>query len=66
MVWLKLNELNFSERFKQKVSKYCSTHFNIKVYRTHKHTDLPLVSGLLLIYQICNGWICDFEEINES
>ena len=49
MVWLNLNELKFSERFKQKVSKYCSTQFNIKVCRTHKHTDLPLISGLLLI-----------------
>ena len=51
MVWLKWNELKFLESFKQKVSKYCSTHFNIKVCRTHKHTDLRLVSGILFIYQ---------------
>ena len=51
MVWIKQNELKLLEHFKQKVSKYCSTHFNIKVCRTHKQTDLHLVSGLLFIYQ---------------
>ena len=35
----------------KKLSKYYSTHFNIKVCTTHKHTDLCLVSGILLIYQ---------------
>ena len=51
MVWLKCNVLKSSEIFKQNISKYCSTHFNIKVCRTHKHTDLRLVSVLLLISQ---------------
>ena len=51
MVWPKGNELKFSESFKQKVSKYCSTHLSIRVCRTNKHTDLRLVFGPFLIYQ---------------
>ena len=35
----------------KKVSKHCSKHFNIKLCATQIHNDLPLVYGLLLIYQ---------------
>ena len=51
MVWLKRNELNPQKVSNKKVSKHCSTHFNIKLCRAHKHTAFRLVSGLLLIYQ---------------
>ena len=49
MVWLNWNESKSSESFKQKVSKYCSTHINIKTYRTHKHTDIFYILGELKI-----------------
>ena len=33
------------------MSEYCSTHFKIKLYRTLKHTNIRIVSGILFIYQ---------------
>ena len=51
MVWLKWNEIKFSENFKQKSVKNCSTHFSIKLCIIHKHTDPCLVSDLTLTDQ---------------
>ena len=51
MVWPKLNELNAQKFSRKKLSKYCSTHFNIKVFTDPKHTDLYLASGILLMSQ---------------
>ena len=48
----KVKRIKILRKFqRKKVSKYCSTHFNIKVCITQKHTDLFLVAGLLLISQ---------------
>ena len=35
----------------KKESKYCSTHFHIRVCITHKHIDLHIVSVILFMYQ---------------
>ena len=51
MVWQKWNGLKLSESSKQKMSEYCSTQFNIKVCRTQKHTNICLISGIILISQ---------------
>ena len=51
MVWHTCNEINPQKVSNKKVSEYCSTHFSIKVCRTHKHTDPRLVSSPLFISQ---------------
>ena len=38
-------------KFQTKVSKYCSAHFNMNVFRSQKHTDIRIVFSILLIYQ---------------
>ena len=58
MVWLKWNEL-------RKRLKYCSTNFSIKVYKTQKYTNLPLILGLLLISQNVRIWYVNLRGKNK-